>query len=87
MLNFYASVGHDARIGRYSILSPYSTVNGFAELGEETFLGSHATVTARRRLGDGVRVSANVAVHEDVPPGTLVYTAAPKQARIFSPAE
>ncbi len=87
MLNFYSSVGHDARIGRYAILSPYSTVNGFSVLGEEVFLGSHVTVTARRKLGDGARVSANLAVHADVPPRTLVYGPRAKQATIFSPAE
>jgi sugar O-acyltransferase (sialic acid O-acetyltransferase NeuD family) len=87
MLNFYASVGHDARIGRYAILSPYATVNGFAVLGDETFLGSHVTVTAGRKLGDGARVSANVAVHADVPARTLVYSALPKQATIFAPGD
>ena len=83
MLNFYASAGHDARIGRYATLSPYATVNGFAVLGEEVFLGSHATVTARRNVGDGARVGANVAVHADVPPRTLVYGPKAKLASIF----
>jgi sugar O-acyltransferase (sialic acid O-acetyltransferase NeuD family) len=84
MLNFYASVGHDGRIGRYAILSPYATVNGFSVLGEEVFLGSHVTVTAGRTLGDGARVSANLAVHSDVPPRTLVYGPPTKQATIFA---
>ena len=87
MLNFYASVGHDARIGRYAILSPYATVNGFSVVGEEAFLGSHVTLTAGRKLGDGARVSANVAVHADVPPRTLVYGVTPKQAMIFASDE
>jgi sugar O-acyltransferase (sialic acid O-acetyltransferase NeuD family) len=87
MLNFYASAGHDARIGRYATLSPYATVNGYARLGEEVFLGSHATVTSRRTLGDGARVSANLAVHADVPPRTLVYGPPAKEATIFAPAE
>ena len=85
MLNFYASAGHDARIGRYATLSPYATVNGFAALGDGVFLGSHATVTAGRMLGDGARVSANVAVHADVPARTLVYGPPAKQASIFAP--
>jgi sugar O-acyltransferase (sialic acid O-acetyltransferase NeuD family) len=84
MLNFYASAGHDARIGRYATLSPYATVNGFAELGEEVFLGSHATVTSRRKIGDGARVSANVAVHADVPARTLVYGPPSKHSSIFA---
>jgi sugar O-acyltransferase (sialic acid O-acetyltransferase NeuD family) len=87
MLNFYSSVGHDGRIGRFAILSPYSTVNGFAVLGEEVFLASHVTVTARRKVGDGARVSANVAVHVDVPPRTLVYGSPAKLATIFTPGD
>ena len=30
MLNFYASCGHDSKVGKYAILSPYATVNGLS---------------------------------------------------------
>ena len=83
MLNFYASCGHDAKIGKFSVLSPYATVNGFAELGEGVFLATHASVGPGRKIGADSKVSANSVVTADVPAKTLVYGVPGKMATIF----
>jgi sugar O-acyltransferase (sialic acid O-acetyltransferase NeuD family) len=83
-LNFYASCGHDAVIGKYSILSPYATVNGGSRLEAEVFMGTHSTVTARRLVGRGAKISANSVVMHDVPPRTLVHGVPGRHSSIFA---
>lgn len=84
MMNFYSSCGHDAKVGKYSILSPYATLNGFTILEPEAFLGTHATVIARKKVGYRSKVSANSVVMHDVPPHTLVYGVPGKNQTIFT---
>ena len=83
MLNFYASCGHDAKIEKFCIFSPYATLNGFAELEEGVFLATHSTVVAGRKIGPDSKVSANSVVTADVPAKTLVYGVPGKMATIF----
>ena len=72
-LNFYASVGHDARVGQYCLLAPYATLNGFCVLESEVYLSTHSTITMGRRVGSGSKVSANSAAMQDVPPNSMVF--------------
>ena len=62
MLNVYATVGHDAKIGDGCTLSGHADVTGFARLGEGVFMGSHATVLPRAVVGDYAVVGAASAV-------------------------
>ena len=62
-------------------------MNSFSVLGEEAFLGSHVTVTDGGKLDESARMSANVAVHSEVPPRTLAHGVPPKQATIFALGE
>ena len=82
-MNFYSSCGHDAKVGKYCILSPYATLNGFTILEDEVFLGTHATVIARKKVGYRSKVSANSVAMYDVPPHTLVYGVPGKNQTIF----
>ena len=72
MMNIYSSCGHDARVGKYCILSPYATLNGFVILENEVFLGTHSTVIPGKRVGYKSKVSANSVVMRNVPPNKIV---------------
>jgi len=73
MMNAYSSCGHDARIGKYCILSSYTAIAGFAVLEDEVFLGLHATVIPGKRVGCKSKISANSVVMRDVPPNKMVF--------------
>lgn len=73
LVNYHASLGHDAVAGDYTVFSPYSTLGGGAVVEDDVFLGLHATVGPRVRIGAGTKVSANSAALVSVPPQTLVY--------------
>lgn len=72
-LNYYASVGHDSRVGSCCLLAPYATLNGFCELGPEVYVSTHATVVAGKKVGRGSKLSANSAAMQDVPAGSMVF--------------
>ena len=72
-LNYYASAGHNVRLGKYCLLAPYATVNGFSVLEECVYLSTHSTVAPVVTVGTRSKVSANSAVMRDVPPDSMVY--------------
>jgi sugar O-acyltransferase (sialic acid O-acetyltransferase NeuD family) len=84
MLNFYASCGHDAHVGAYSVLCPYATLNGFAVIEEEVFMGTHSTVTPSRRVGHHSKISANSLVSQNTQPHTLVFGVPGQHKRLFT---
>ena len=73
LVNYHASLGHDAKAGDYTVFSPYATLGGGAIVEADVFLGLHATVGPRVRIGAGTKVSANSAALVSVPRQTLVY--------------
>jgi len=73
LLNYHASVAHDASVGDFGVLAPYATLGGFARVGVDVFLGLHASIGPGRQVGDRSKVSANSSALADVPPDTLVY--------------
>lgn len=85
IMNFYSSCGHDTKVGKYGMFSPYATANGFVTMDDEVFLGTHATVTGYRRVGVGAKISANSVAMEDVQAGGFVFGVPGKVKTIFSP--
>jgi sugar O-acyltransferase (sialic acid O-acetyltransferase NeuD family) len=73
LVNYHASLGHDAVAGDYTVFSPAATLGGGAVVEEDVFLGLHATVGPRVRIGAATKVSANSAALVSVPRQTLVY--------------
>jgi sugar O-acyltransferase (sialic acid O-acetyltransferase NeuD family) len=71
LLNLYSAAGHDARIGAFSVFSPYSVANGGSQLEESIFLGTHAAITPNVRVGAGSRIAAGAVVYRDVPKRSL----------------
>lgn len=82
-LNYYSSCGHDSKVGRCGILSPYATLNGFAVLEDEVFMGTHSTVAANRRIGYRSKISANSVAMYDIPPRHFVFGVPGKAQKIF----
>jgi sugar O-acyltransferase (sialic acid O-acetyltransferase NeuD family) len=85
MMNFYSSCGHDTKVGKYGMFSPYATANGFVNMEDEVFLGSHATITGYRKVGAGAKISANSVAMHDVPAGGFVFGVPGKIKTIFFP--
>lgn len=73
LLNYHASLGHDAKAGDYVVFAPYATLGGHAIVEDDVFLGLHATVGPRVRVGAATKISANSAALVSVAPQTLVY--------------
>lgn len=73
LLNYHASLGHDAVAGDFSVLSPYATLGGGARIGEDVFLGLHASVGPGKTVGDRSKVSANSCVLASAPPDSIIF--------------
>ena len=72
-LNYYASVGHDVKVGRCCLLAPYATLNGFSELEDHVYMSTHSTVVVAKRVGKRSKISANSTVQHDVPTDSFVF--------------
>jgi acetyltransferase-like isoleucine patch superfamily enzyme len=73
MMNLYSTCGHDVKIGKYCILSPYAILNGFVTLKDEVFLGTHSTVIPYKKVGYKSKISANSVVMRDVATNKIVF--------------
>jgi sugar O-acyltransferase (sialic acid O-acetyltransferase NeuD family) len=71
LLNTYASLGHDAVVGRCCVFSSYAVATGHTMLEDEVFLGTHAVIAPGQRIGARARVSAGAVAFHDVPAGWL----------------
>lgn len=71
-LNACTTVGHDARIGRYSSIMPGVGISGGVVIGEKVNIGGHAFIIPDRKVGDGATVAAGSIVFTNVKAGTLV---------------
>jgi acyl-[acyl carrier protein]--UDP-N-acetylglucosamine O-acyltransferase len=72
-LNYFASVGHDCRLGKYCLMAPYATLNGFVTLADEVYVSTHGTVAPGRSVGRKSKISANSAAMRDVSDGAIVF--------------
>jgi sugar O-acyltransferase (sialic acid O-acetyltransferase NeuD family) len=72
MLNLSCTVGHEARIGRGSVLNPTVNVSGGVNIGEGVLVGTGAQLLQYTVIGDGATVGAGAVVTKDVPPGATV---------------
>ena len=68
-LNIGVTVGHDSRMGDFSVFSPGAQLLGAAELSERVFLGANATVYPKRKVGAGSIIAANSLPPDEPGPG------------------
>jgi sugar O-acyltransferase (sialic acid O-acetyltransferase NeuD family) len=72
MLNFGATVGHEARIGEGSVVNPGANVSGGVTIGRGVLVGAGAVLLQYCSIGDGAIVGAGAVVTKDVPRGRTV---------------
>lgn len=65
MLNIHVVIGHDVKIGKYSIISPNTTINGSARIGSTCSIGANAFIRDVN-IGDFVTVGSSSCVVKDI---------------------
>lgn len=72
-VNINCSIGHDARIGDYTTLSPACNLMGGVTAESEVFFGTAATVIPRKSIGEKSIVGAGSVVVKNVPPNVTTF--------------
>ncbi|WP_165489173.1 NeuD/PglB/VioB family sugar acetyltransferase [Propioniciclava tarda] len=72
-VNLHTAIGHDAVVGRASVLSSFCDVTGNVRLGERVLLGSHASIAPGLKVGDDALVGIGAVVVSGVKSGKRVF--------------
>jgi sugar O-acyltransferase (sialic acid O-acetyltransferase NeuD family) len=72
MVNLTCTIGHEAVIGRGSVLNPTVNISGGVELGSGVLVGTGAQILQYVKVGDGATIGAGAVVTKDVYAGTTV---------------
>lgn len=72
LLNFGATIGHEARIGAGTVVNPGANISGGVTLGSGVLVGAGAVVLQYVSVGAGSTVGAGAVVTKDVPAGATV---------------
>lgn len=72
IINLNATIGHGARIGRFTSIMPSVNISGNVSIGESVFIGTGATILQGISIGDHAIVGAGALVTKNVPAGSLV---------------
>lgn len=72
MINYSCTLGHEARIGRGSVLNPSVNVSGGVTIGTGVMVGVGAQILQYLDVGDGAVVGAGSVVTKNVPAGARV---------------
>lgn len=70
-INFNCSIGHDARIGKYSTISPLCAISGNTTIGECCFLGSGVITFPGVKIGANSKIGAGSVVTKNIPPNVV----------------
>jgi sugar O-acyltransferase (sialic acid O-acetyltransferase NeuD family) len=72
VVNFGATVGHEAKIGRGCVINPGANVSGGVTIGSGTLVGTGAQIRQYLDIGSGATVGAGAVVVKPVKPGETV---------------
>jgi acetyltransferase-like isoleucine patch superfamily enzyme len=72
LCNFGSTIGHEAHIGRGSVVNPGANISGGVVIGDGVLVGSGAQVLQYLKVGSGATVGAGAVVTRDVPENTTV---------------
>lgn len=69
-VNNRVSIGHAAKVGKYTHINPDVDISGEAELGDMVFVGVKATIL-KAKIGEGAVIGACALITKDVPPNVM----------------
>jgi len=72
LVNLSCTIGHGAKIGFGSVLSPLVSVSGGVSIGDRALIGTGANILQYVTVGDDSAIGAGAVVVKDVEPGTTV---------------
>jgi sugar O-acyltransferase (sialic acid O-acetyltransferase NeuD family) len=72
LCNFACTLGHEATIGRGSVINPGANISGGVTIGDGALVGTGARVLQYLSVGEGATVGAGAVVTQNVPPGVTV---------------
>jgi sugar O-acyltransferase (sialic acid O-acetyltransferase NeuD family) len=72
LCNFGCTLGHEARIGRGSVINPGANISGGVVIGHGVLVGTGAQVLQYLQIGSGAIVGAGAVVTRDVAEGATV---------------
>ena len=73
LLNLHGAVGHDAKIGDFSVVSSYCDITGNVSVGERVFMGSHVCIAPGLEIGDEAVLGIGSVVVSKVQAGKKVF--------------
>lgn len=62
-------IGHNARLGKYVIITGQCGISGSTEVGDGVMLGAQSGLAGHIAIGAGAKIAARSGVMRDVPPG------------------
>lgn len=68
-----SGLGHDSKVGEYSVLSGGVAINGFVEVGREVYMGCRSIVAPHKTIGDKAFVGMGSVVISNVKAGAKVF--------------
>lgn len=71
-INLSCTLGHEAKVGRGSVLNPTVNVSGGVEIGDRVLVGTGAQILQYLAVGDDAAVGAGALVNRPVEAGTTV---------------
>jgi sugar O-acyltransferase (sialic acid O-acetyltransferase NeuD family) len=72
LVNLSCTIGHEAIIGKGSVLNPTVNISGGVTIGDGVLIGTGAQVLQYLKVGDGASVGAGAVVTKNVPNGITV---------------
>ena len=72
LCNFGCTIGHEARIGKGSVINPGANISGGVTIGRGVLVGTGAQVLQYIVVADHATIGAGAVVIHDVPPWTTV---------------
>ena len=71
-VNSHSHIGHDSKIGKFSILGGSVIINGNCEIQDFCLLGSGVTVINGKKIGKGSVIQAGTCITQNIPPYSFV---------------
>lgn len=68
-----SSIGHDAEIGRHTVISAHVCVLGRVKIGEYCYIGPQSVIRNRVKIGDRTRIGMGSNVTKDIPSGVIAH--------------